>query len=59
LTSGLRDDGEKEKMILNRTPIGRWGEPKDLAGPVIHLCSSSSDFVGGEIHVIDGGFLGR
>ena len=59
LTSGLRDHGEKEKTILQRTPIGRWGEPRDLAGPVIHLCSRSGDYVGGEVHVVDGGFLGR
>jgi len=59
LTRGLRDHGEKEKMILQRTPIGRWGEPEDLAGPVIHLCSRSGDYIGGEVHVVDGGFLGR
>lgn len=46
-------------MILQRTPMGRWGEAEDLAGPVIHLCSRSGDYIGGEVHVVDGGFLGR
>ncbi|KAH8594742.1 putative 2-deoxy-D-gluconate 3-dehydrogenase [Bisporella sp. PMI_857] len=59
LTSELRDDGPKEQMIIQRTPIGRWGRPEDLAGPIIHLCSSSSDYIGGEIHTVDGGFMGR
>ncbi|KAG9249081.1 putative 2-deoxy-D-gluconate 3-dehydrogenase [Calycina marina] len=59
LTKALRDHGEKEKVILQRTPISRWGEPKDLAGSIVHLCSKASDYVGGEIHVVDGGYLGR
>src|SRR6516225_5029719 len=33
--------------VLARTPAGRWGEPDDLAGAAVFLCSSASDFVTG------------
>lgn len=67
LTSALREyaangDGperQKEKDLLSRVPAGRWGIPEDLAGAVIHLASRSSNFISGEIHVVDGGFCGR
>jgi 2-dehydro-3-deoxy-D-gluconate 5-dehydrogenase len=59
LTSGIRDDGEKERMIFERVPAGRWGSPEDLAGSVVHLAGRRSDFIGGEILVVDGGFNGR
>ncbi len=59
LTSGIREDGEKERAVLERVPLGRWGVPGDLAGAVVHLASRGSDFVGGEIYVVDGGFNAR
>lgn len=59
LTSDLRDGSDKEKKILDRIPAGRWGLPEDMAGSVIHLCSRSGDYIGGEVHAVDGGFLGR
>ncbi|CAG8949681.1 hypothetical protein HYFRA_00003999 [Hymenoscyphus fraxineus] len=59
LTTALRDDPEEEKNLMARIPAARWGLPSDLAGAIIHLCGKSSDYVGGEIHAVDGGFLGR
>lgn len=59
LTAALRDGGEKERKILERIPALRWGQPYDLAGAVIYLCSRAGDYVGGEVHAVDGGFLGR
>ena len=41
--------------ILTRTPLGRFGEPEDVAGLALFLASSASDFVSGAIFVIDGG----
>jgi 2-deoxy-D-gluconate 3-dehydrogenase len=58
LASAIKD-GEKEKFILQRIPAGRWGRPADLAGAVIHLCARSGDYTGGEVHAVDGGYLGR
>jgi 2-dehydro-3-deoxy-D-gluconate 5-dehydrogenase len=59
LTSGIREDGGKERAVLERVPMGRWGVPGDLAGAVVHLSSKGSDFVGGEVYVVDGGFNAR
>ncbi|MBC8132240.1 MAG: SDR family oxidoreductase, partial [Deltaproteobacteria bacterium] len=43
--------------IVQRTPLGRWGEPKDVAGPVMFLCSPAAAFVTGVALPVDGGYL--
>ena len=58
-TQALRDDPERSAAILGRIPQGRWGTPADFAGPVVFLASSASDYVNGEILVVDGGWMGR
>lgn len=47
---------QPEKMA-RRTPLGRMGQPEDLVGPAIFLCSPLSDFVTGHTLVVDGGWL--
>jgi 2-deoxy-D-gluconate 3-dehydrogenase len=42
--------------VIDRTPAGRWGEPDDLAGAAVFLCSRASDFVTGTALPVDGGF---
>ncbi len=42
--------------ILSRTPMGRWGETRDLAGVAVFLASPASDFVTGTAIPVDGGF---
>jgi 2-dehydro-3-deoxy-D-gluconate 5-dehydrogenase len=60
LTAPLwRDDPERNAEILARLPAGRWGEPADLAGAVVFLCSSASDYVHGIVLPVDGGWLAR
>ena len=58
-TQALQDDPVRSKSILERIPQGRWGTPADFAGPAIFLASSASDYVNGEILVVDGGWMGR
>lgn len=41
--------------ILNRTPLGRLGEPEDVAGLALYLASSASDYCTGGVFVVDGG----
>ncbi|MYH57483.1 MAG: SDR family oxidoreductase, partial [Boseongicola sp. SB0675_bin_26] len=53
------NDPARQKAILERIPQGRWGSPEDFAGPVVFLASSASDYVNGEILVVDGGWMGR
>jgi NAD(P)-dependent dehydrogenase (short-subunit alcohol dehydrogenase family) len=57
LTKALQEDEERSKPILNRTPMGRWGTPEDIAGPVLFLASSDAEFVTGVILPVDGGYL--
>ncbi len=45
--------GEK---VLAKTPMARYGEPEEMAGAVIWLCSDAASFVNGAIIPIDGGF---
>jgi len=42
--------------FLTRVPVGRLGEPEDLAGPVLFLCSRASDFHTGHTVYADGGY---
>ena len=41
--------------ILSRTPLGRFGEPEDVAGLALYLASPDSNFVTGGVFVVDGG----
>ena len=58
-TEALRHDPERQAAILSRIPAGRWGEPDDFKGPAIFLASAASNYVNGEIIVVDGGWMGR
>ncbi len=44
--------------VVGNTPAGRLGTPEDVVGAVHFLASPSSDFVTGQVIVVDGGFLG-
>jgi NAD(P)-dependent dehydrogenase (short-subunit alcohol dehydrogenase family) len=57
LTSIVRNDAEKSGAILARTPLGRWGEPDDVAAATVFLCSPAAAFVTGVILPVDGGYL--
>jgi 2-deoxy-D-gluconate 3-dehydrogenase len=58
-TKALQQDPTRNRQILERIPAARWGEPSDLAGAVVFLASSASDYVNGHVLVVDGGWLGR
>jgi 2-deoxy-D-gluconate 3-dehydrogenase len=45
-----------EESVNARTPMGRWGEPEELAGTAIYLASKASDFMTGASIVVDGGW---
>jgi 2-dehydro-3-deoxy-D-gluconate 5-dehydrogenase len=58
-TTALQQDETRNRQILERIPAGRWGEPSDLAGAAVFLASAASDYVNGEVLVVDGGWMGR
>lgn len=55
----LREDPVRAGQLLARIPAGRWGQPDDLKGAVVFLCSPAAAYVHGSILVVDGGWLGR
>lgn len=60
LTAWMFEDTEKATTVregfLARVPIGRLGEPEDLAGPLLFLCSRASAFHTGHTVYADGGY---
>jgi 2-dehydro-3-deoxy-D-gluconate 5-dehydrogenase len=58
-TEALRANPERSRQIMERIPAGRWGCPEDLAGAVVFLASSASDYVHGHVLAVDGGWLSR
>ncbi|MFO7898180.1 MAG: glucose 1-dehydrogenase [Planctomycetota bacterium] len=57
LTRPVYEDEAFSRWVCEQTPMGRWGEPEDLAGAVVFLASPASDFVTGQILYVDGGWL--
>ena len=51
-----RTDPAHVAAVNLRTPMGRWGQPEDIAGPVLFLASSASEFMTGTCLAIDGGY---
>jgi 2-deoxy-D-gluconate 3-dehydrogenase len=58
-TAPLRADAARSAEILARIPAGRWGQPEDLAGAVVFLCSPASGYMHGAVIAVDGGWLTR
>ena len=58
-TAALRQDPERSKEILSRIPAGRWGDPADLQAAAVFLASSGSDYVNGQVLLVDGGYAAR
>lgn len=58
-TAPLRADAERSKSILDRIPMGRWGEPDDLKGIAVFLASEASAYLTGYTIAVDGGWLAR
>jgi len=55
LNEALQADPEFDAWLRARVPAGRWAEPGELGGAVVFLASPASDFVNGQLLVVDGG----
>ena len=58
-TEALRNDPVRSEQILARIPQGRWGEPEDMKGACVFLCSDAANYINGETLTVDGGWMGR
>lgn len=55
INAALIADEAFSSWVCSRTPAGRWGETKELAGAAIFLSSAASDYVNGHLLMVDGG----
>ncbi|MEO1245210.1 MAG: 2-dehydro-3-deoxy-D-gluconate 5-dehydrogenase KduD [Pseudomonadota bacterium] len=58
-TAALQADETRNREILARIPVGRWGEPQELGGAAVFLSSAAADYVHGITLPVDGGWLAR
>jgi NAD(P)-dependent dehydrogenase (short-subunit alcohol dehydrogenase family) len=56
LTAPLTADAAKNAAIVARTPLGRWGQPADVAGAALFLASPAAAFITGVVLPVDGGY---
>ena len=56
LTEPLSSDPIRRQAIIDRTPLARWGQPEDVAGAALFLCSPAAAFITGVILPVDGGY---
>jgi 2-deoxy-D-gluconate 3-dehydrogenase len=57
MTAGVKQNPVRYEQILARIPTGRWGNPEDICGPLLFLCSPASDYLNGVVLPVDGGML--
>jgi NAD(P)-dependent dehydrogenase (short-subunit alcohol dehydrogenase family) len=57
LTASIIMGTPRGDELIARTPMGRFGEARELAGTAIFLASEGASFVTGELIAVDGGFL--
>ena len=58
MMAGLSDE-QMAKWVRSRTPMGRWSQPEEMVGPVVFLASRASDFVTGQVLIVDGGYTAQ
>ena len=51
-----KNNPDFQRMIKVGTPIGRWGEPEEIAGVAVFLASNEASFIIGHVLVVDGGY---
>ena len=55
MNRALIDNPEFNAWVCKRTPAGRWGQPDELAGTAVFLASSASNYITGQLLIVDGG----
>lgn len=57
MTASLKQNPDFDAWIMSRTPARRWGDPRELTGPLLLFASASGDFVNGQVLAVDGGII--
>ncbi|MGH6720089.1 MAG: SDR family oxidoreductase [Alphaproteobacteria bacterium] len=57
LTDPIRANPDFDAMVRARTPMGRWAEAAELAGPAVFLASDAASYVTGQVLTVDGGLV--
>jgi NAD(P)-dependent dehydrogenase (short-subunit alcohol dehydrogenase family) len=56
LSSGVYSDKIMYEKITSRIPAGRWAEPNEISGAILFLCSELSNYMTGQVLIVDGGW---
>ena len=59
LTEGIAENEDLRESVLSRTPLGRFADPAENAGPVVFLASEAAAYVTGACLAVDGGWTAR
>lgn len=59
MNEGLRKIPKLAQEVLARTPLGFFGQPEDVAGAVVFLCSDAARYITGTVIDVDGGWLAQ
>lgn len=56
MTEPLLEDANYAAVVAQRTPLGRPGEPDDVANAILYLASPAAGYVTGHVLMVDGGW---
>lgn len=56
MTAAVKERDELRQRVEQRTPMGRFGRPEEVAGPVVFLCSDAASYITGTTLFVDGGW---
>jgi len=59
MTQGMQDDEKTNALLVGATPLGRLGEPEDIAYAAVYLASDESKFATGSTLYVDGGWTAQ
>jgi NAD(P)-dependent dehydrogenase (short-subunit alcohol dehydrogenase family) len=55
----VKNDPDKNRVFMETIPMGRWGDPGEIRGAILLLCSPASSFITGSALTIDGGWTAK